>query len=93
MSAQVKAVARRRRDRADEPTVTRALQALQSGHIHVCQERCLLVRNRNAECLAMCSSLHIGLHQLQRADKDARHRSGSLRGLRHMRHCLSYLRT
>ena len=51
MSAQVKAVARRRRDRADEPTVTRALQALQSDHVHVCQERCLLVRNRNAECL------------------------------------------
>lgn len=51
MSAQVKAMARRRRDRADEPTVTRALQALQSDHVHVCQERCLLVRNRNAECL------------------------------------------
>ena len=51
MSAQVKAVARRRHDRADEPTVTRALQALQSDHVHVCQERCLLVRNRNAECL------------------------------------------
>ena len=51
MSAQVKAVARRRRDRADEPTATRALQALQSNHVHVCQERCLLVRNRNAECL------------------------------------------
>lgn len=51
MSAQVKAVARRRRDRADEPTATRALQALQSGHVHVRQERCLLVRNRNAECL------------------------------------------
>lgn len=51
MSAQVKAVARRRRDRADEPTVTRALQALQSDHVHVRQERCLLVRNRNAECL------------------------------------------
>ena len=51
MSAQVKAVARRRRDRADEPTVTHALQALQSDHVHVCQERCLLVRNRNAECL------------------------------------------
>lgn len=51
MSAQVKAMARRRRDQADEPTVTRALQALQSGHVHVCQERCLLVRNRNAECL------------------------------------------
>lgn len=51
MSAQVKAVARRRRDRADEPTATRALQALQSDHVHVCQERCLLVRNRNAECL------------------------------------------
>ena len=51
MSAQVKAVARRRRDQADEPTVTRALQALQSDHVHVCQERCLLVRNRNAECL------------------------------------------
>lgn len=51
MSAQVKAVARRRRDRADEPSVTRALQALQSDHVHVCQERCLLVRNRNAECL------------------------------------------
>ena len=51
MSAQVKAMARRRRDQADEPTVTRALQALQSDHVHVCQERCLLVRNRNAECL------------------------------------------
>ena len=51
MSAQVKAVARRRRDRAGEPTATRALQALQSDHVHVCQERCLLVRNRNAECL------------------------------------------
>lgn len=51
MSAQVKAVARRRRDRADEPTATRALQALQSDHVHVRQERCLLVRNRNAECL------------------------------------------
>ena len=51
MSAQVKAMARRRRDRADEPTVTRALQALQSDHVHVCLERCLLVRNRNAECL------------------------------------------
>lgn len=51
MSAQVKAVARRRRDRADEPTVTRALQTLQSNHVHVRQERCLLVRNRNAECL------------------------------------------
>ena len=51
MSAQVKAVARRRCDQADEPTVTRALQALQSDHVHVCQERCLLVRNRNAECL------------------------------------------
>lgn len=51
MSAQVKAMARRRRDQADEPTVTRALQALQSNHVHVRQERCLLVRNRNAECL------------------------------------------
>ena len=51
MSAQVKAMARRRRDQADEPSVTRALQALQSDHVHVCQERCLLVRNRNAECL------------------------------------------
>lgn len=51
MSAQVKAVARRRRDQADEPTVTRALQTLQSDHVHVRQERCLLVRNRNAECL------------------------------------------
>lgn len=51
MSAQVKAVTRRRRDRADEPTATRALQALQSDHVHVRQERCLLVRNRNAECL------------------------------------------
>lgn len=51
MSAQVKAVARRRRDRTDEPTTTRALQALQSDHVHVRQERCLLVRNRNAECL------------------------------------------
>lgn len=51
MSAQVKAMARRRRDRADEPTATRALQALQSDHVHVRQERCLLVRNRNAECL------------------------------------------
>ena len=51
MSAQVKAMARRRRDCADEPTATRALQALQSDHVHVCQERCLLVRNRNAECL------------------------------------------
>ena len=51
MSAQVKAMARRRRDQADEPPVTRALQALQSDHVHVCQERCLLVRNRNAECL------------------------------------------
>lgn len=51
MSAQVKAVARRRRDRTDEPTATRALQALQSDHVHVRQERCLLVRNRNAECL------------------------------------------
>lgn len=51
MSAQVKAVARRRCDRADEPTATRALQALQSDHVHVRQERCLLVRNRNAECL------------------------------------------
>ena len=51
MSAQVKAMARRRRDQADEPTVTRALQALQSDHVHVRQERCLLVRNRNAECL------------------------------------------
>ena len=51
MSAHVKAMARRRRDQADEPTVTRALQALQSDHVHVCQERCLLVRNRNAECL------------------------------------------
>ena len=51
MSAQVKAVARRRRDRADEPAATRALQALQSDHVHVRQERCLLVRNRNAECL------------------------------------------
>ena len=51
MSAQVKAMARRRRDQADETTVTRALQALQSDHVHVCQERCLLVRNRNAECL------------------------------------------
>ena len=51
MSAQVKAMARRRRDQADEPTVTRALQALQSDHVHVCQERFLLVRNRNAECL------------------------------------------
>ena len=51
MSAQVKAMARRRRDQDDEPSVTRALQALQSDHVHVCQERCLLVRNRNAECL------------------------------------------
>lgn len=51
MSAQVKAVARRRRDRTDEPTTTRALQTLQSDHVHVRQERCLLVRNRNAECL------------------------------------------
>ena len=51
MNAQVKAIARRRRDRADEPTATRALQALQSDHVHVRQERCLLVRNRNAECL------------------------------------------
>ena len=51
MSAQVKAVARRRRDRTDEPSATRALQALQSDHVHVRQERCLLVRNRNAECL------------------------------------------
>lgn len=51
MSAQVKAVARRRRVRADEPTATRALQALQSDHVRVRQERCLLVRNRNAECL------------------------------------------
>ena len=51
MSAQVKAMARRKRDQADEPTVTRALQALQSDHVHVRQERCLLVRNRNAECL------------------------------------------
>ena len=51
MSAQVKAIARRRRNQADEPTVTRALQALQSDHVHVRQERCLLVRNRNAECL------------------------------------------
>ena len=51
MSAQVKAMARHRRDQADEPTVTRALQTLQSDHVHVCQERCLLVRNRNAECL------------------------------------------
>lgn len=51
MNAQVKAMARRRRDRADEPTATRALQALQSDHVHVRQERCLLVRNRNAECL------------------------------------------
>lgn len=51
MSARVKAMARRRRDQADEPTVTRALQALQSDHVHVRQERCLLVRNRNAECL------------------------------------------
>lgn len=51
MSAQVKAIARRRRDQAGEPTVTRTLQALQSDHVHVRQERCLLVRNRNAECL------------------------------------------
>ena len=51
MSAQMKAVARRRRDWADELTATRALQALQSDHVHVRQERCLLVRNRNAECL------------------------------------------
>ena len=47
MSAQVKAMARRRRDQADEPTVTRALQALQSDHVHVCQERCLLVDRKS----------------------------------------------
>ena len=51
MSAQVKAMARRRHDRVNEPTATRALQTLQSDHVHVRQERCLLVRNRNAECL------------------------------------------
>lgn len=51
MSAQVKAVARLRLDRAGEPTATRALQSLQGDHVHVRQERCLLVRNRNAECL------------------------------------------
>ena len=51
MSRQVRAVARLRERQADTPSVTKTLQTLQSEHVHVRQERCLLVRNRNAECL------------------------------------------
>ncbi len=51
MSRQVRAVARLRERQADAPSVTKTLQTLQSEHVHVRQERCLLVRNRNAECL------------------------------------------
>ena len=51
MSRQVRAVARLRERQADAPSVTKTLETLQSEHIHVRQERCLLVRNRNAECL------------------------------------------